>query len=240
MKSKSFGRVLRTALATAVLFGAQFASAADVAAGNTIKLTDGYPGTQGPFLGTVLTGAAAGNTFASFCLEINNSFNYGQTLLVGGVTDHTVSNIAAAGPSQNGDVLSSATAWLFTQFYNNALSGYSATSTNNNALQNSIWALENEISAGGLTGSAKTWYNAAIAATTGPNATWSGLGNVKVLNLFGQKQDRYGHYYGAFDQHAQDQIYMVSSVPEPGTYAMMLAGLGLMGTIARRRKNKTA
>jgi uncharacterized protein YcgI (DUF1989 family) len=57
------------------------------------------------------------------------------------------------------------------------------------------------------------------------------LGNVRVLNLF---QD------STYRTHAQDQIYMVSSVPEPGTYAMMLAGLGLMGTIARRRKNKNA
>ena len=30
----------------------------------------------------------------------------------------------------------------------------------------------------------------------------------------------------------------VSAVPEPETYAMMLAGLGLMGAIARRRKSK--
>ena len=32
----------------------------------------------------------------------------------------------------------------------------------------------------------------------------------------------------------------VSAVPEPETYAMMLAGLGLMGAIARRRKAKQA
>lgn len=32
----------------------------------------------------------------------------------------------------------------------------------------------------------------------------------------------------------------VSAVPEPETYAMMLAGLGLMGAIARRRKSKTS
>ncbi|NBW50906.1 MAG: PEP-CTERM sorting domain-containing protein [Betaproteobacteria bacterium] len=30
----------------------------------------------------------------------------------------------------------------------------------------------------------------------------------------------------------------VTAVPEPETYAMLLAGLGVMGMIARRRKNK--
>jgi hypothetical protein len=30
----------------------------------------------------------------------------------------------------------------------------------------------------------------------------------------------------------------VAAVPEPGTYAMMLAGLGLMGVVSRRRKQK--
>ena len=33
---------------------------------------------------------------------------------------------------------------------------------------------------------------------------------------------------------------IISSIPEPDTYAMMLAGLGLMGFIARRRKQSTA
>ncbi len=32
---------------------------------------------------------------------------------------------------------------------------------------------------------------------------------------------------------------MTAAVPEPETYAMLLAGLGLMGTMARRRKQKT-
>ena len=32
------------------------------------------------------------------------------------------------------------------------------------------------------------------------------------------------------------QVYAVAAVPEPETYAMLLAGLGLLGLVARRRK----
>lgn len=41
--------------------------------------------------------------------------------------------------------------------------------------------------------------------------------------------------FGGFDV----DTVTVSAVPEPETYAMMLAGLALMGTVARRRKQKS-
>jgi hypothetical protein len=45
-----------------------------------------------------------------------------------------------------------------------------------------------------------------------------------------------GFMYGFTDFDVAVDNISVSAVPEPGTYAMMLAGLGLVGAIARRRR----
>jgi hypothetical protein len=37
--------------------------------------------------------------------------------------------------------------------------------------------------------------------------------------------------------HAHDVMLQVTAVPEPEQYALFLAGLGLMGVMARRRRN---
>jgi hypothetical protein len=164
-------------------------------------------------------------------------------LYVQGVTDHTVNAPSVYGTTYSGtevghtttqDPLSAATAWLYTKFYDNTLIGYSNTESNNNALQNSIWGLEDELTSSNLTGAAKMWCEAAIEETTlgtDNKITWNGIGNVRILNLF---------LDSGYTKFAQDQLHMISAVPEPQTYAMLLAGLGLIGTIARRRKSKQA
>ena len=49
---------------------------------------------------------------------------------------------------------------------------------------------------------------------------------------------------GTFPNQPEDGIFLTTAiltpVPEPETYAMFMAGLGLMGFIARRRKNVQA
>lgn len=51
---------------------------------------------------------------------------------------------------------------------------------------------------------------------------------------------KFGMHVQALERGESEKLIAVSAVPEPQTYAMMLAGLGLMGAIARRRKSKNA
>lgn len=73
-----------------------------------------------------------------------------------------------------------------------------------------------------------------------PLATLSGgsgqiNGNVVVGNWNSNVQVNSNHYFTPTNVAG-----LVSAVPEPETYAMLFAGLGLLGFMARRRKNKTA
>ncbi len=247
MKKNFVGQVFSAALVATPVLASQTASA-EVVDGTIIKLTNGIgdnPG--GAFNGSVVAGPVAGtwnNSFQSFCLEYQEHINFDTPYLVKNVTNHTVNALGAydtytgteLGHTSTQDPISAKTAWLFTQFFNTGLSGSMWGSgdqaTKNTALQQAIWAFEGERSFGSpLNDLAITYKNNANNAILNG---WSGIGNVRVLNLFGKDAN------GNYTIHKQDQLYMVSAVPEPETYAMLLAGLGLMGAIVRRRKAKSA
>lgn len=226
--------ILAGALAGLALCGAQSALAAPLVTGDTVTVANGVYGTTngGEFAMTY-----AGGSFVSFCLERNEFLSYGPSYTVTlnsaaiaggyGVLDN--SGEGNNGTSGVSDPLSTATAWLFTNYLmgaSGALSGWTASDASANKAQEAIWWLENE-DQGANPSWNNSWVTEAIAAVGGGWVNPSGLAHVYVLNMKDSS--------GAF---SQDQLY-IAAIPEPETYAMLLAGLGLMGFVARRRTRKS-
>lgn len=214
------------ALATVALLGSQSAIAA-VSVGDRIKFADG-PGASpgGSFLitdynsaGTVVKGS-----FYSFCVEYNEYMSFGTFYQIAGIGTAAHNGGVGGQTSPNTDPLDVRTAWLYTQYVENpsALNGVGTWSTasaeaRGTAMQQAVWLLENEI-----TSTSNTLASALVGAANASG--WTNVGRVKILNVVTMAGGR-----------AQDQLY-ITPVPEPEIYAMMAAGLGLMGFVARRRK----
>lgn len=208
-----------------------------VVAGDIIRLYDG-PGTTGggefwvDVVGKGVSGPINGSNhdFITFCVERNEYFTPGEDLKVAAVSTAAVNGGVAGGSP---DPISPATAWLFTQFWYGTLPGYAHTPAKANSLQRAIWFLENEITASdsgyASDSQAQTWVAMAIAGSS-PSTGWSGIGDVRVLNLM--RKDSHGNY----TIKAQDQL-IVTPIPEPQAYAMLLAGLGMLGFVAHRRRS---
>ncbi len=247
-------RGMGAVLVGAAMCGPQAAAAAalNLTDGDKIKLEWGA-GTYGHASGggefkvsgvSVLNGP--GDTFLTFCMEFPEHISLGTAYYVD-VNDRAISGGAGSLGTYAGDVggtaaydpLSNATAWLYTQFVNHTLAGFNFVTPNDadaNSLQKAIWFLENEKPLSFLTGdtNAIAFKGAAIANAIG------GFANpkVRVLNLWDTRMGTLGNY--SFSGNHQDQLYMATHMPEPETYAMLLAGLGLLGFAARRRKSKSA
>ena len=66
--------------------------------------------------------------------------------------------------------------------------------------------------------------NATVADLTAPN----NLGNIFVADIWSAQTGNTG------------PVDVTGVIPEPETYAMLLAGLGLMGFVARRRNQRAS
>jgi hypothetical protein len=247
------------AVSLAVVAITGLGSSYTLAAPKSITLGNGHGTLAGEFKAKVVSGTStpyqgpsvlygANTSFITFCLEKNEYFDRydTQTLYVkgapntgamnggGGRAAMYVGDVAGSAVSDpvKFDPISSKTAYLYTQFSKGTLSNYDYGDValrvgDADALQNAFWYLENELGNTqftNLSGQTQLWINEATNAIA--NNQWSGIGNVRVLNLYKDEN---------FTQISQDQLYMV---PEPETYAMMLAGLGLIGFFANRRRRK--
>jgi opacity protein-like surface antigen len=82
-------------------------------------------------------------------------------------------------------------------------------------------------SLGGLTGN--------VLSTTGPSG-WQQFTGTVDLGAFGTHRLTFAAAGASDGAGGSLDNVSVTAVPEPETYALMLAGLGLMGAVARRRR----
>ena len=84
-----------------------------------------------------------------------------------------------------------------------------------------------------------------VLFTTGAGNVWNlwgnsptGPGNYELFSWTAATGGSVGNWARAIDKHGD--LTVASPVPEPQTYMMLLAGLGLMGFVARRRQGGVA
>jgi hypothetical protein len=220
-------------LSLAVAFAGMLAAPALKA--GVVNIADGLGnGPGGAFQITVTDGAGLGgsaSSFQSFCVERNEYISVpgnGYTASLG----PDAINGGVGGPQP--DPISLATAWLYSNFRNGTLStavpSYTVSAAGNDALQDAIWFLEEEIAS--TSGLASTLVAAAqLAEGAGWNNPANGQYGVYAMNLSNGPSST-----GAPDYLNQT---LLAIVPEPSTYLAGAGALGLLllGVGARSKKS---
>jgi hypothetical protein len=168
--------------------------------------------------------------FSTFCMEYKEEFNPGSTY------SYTLNSNAFGGDvaGGGGDPVSKGTAWLYSQFAQGILDGYSYTGTSarkssNTDLQLAFWYLEDEISflnpsynpaSNGFLTAVSSQFGSLAAAKADANGAYG----VQILNLTSSR--------GATNN--QSQLYY-HNVPDTGA-TLALLGLAFMGLIGLKRK----
>jgi hypothetical protein len=160
-----------------------------------------------------------GTKFPTFCVEHNENVGGGSNYYYAQVNTHAIK-----GGTTTSDELGPQAAYLYDGMMKGTLAaGYpasgSARKSRAGALQKAIWAWEGEASVP-TSGWAKTYYDEA-------NGAWTGIGGVRVLNLW----TSYNATTGALSGYAQDVLV----VPAPAAVMLGMMGLGLVGWIRRRK-----
>ena len=190
-------KLLLLAAILAVVFTPAVAQADNVLAGDIIQVQPGASrySTGGAFLLSDLT-APTSPVFETFCLETNEYLNFGIDLKVLSVTDRAIAGGVGGGSP---DYLDTRTAFIYQNYRYGNPYGWSGSD-----VQQAVWFIEQEIN------SAPAWVTDGTLAGYITQTQWTGLGNVRVLNIG----------YGS-DTTGQD---LLTVVPDGGATLMLLGG----------------
>lgn len=206
MKNSVLTAVLLSALAGSALAG-------DVQINDIVRFADGLGSTNGgEFNATNISNGSS--TFRTFCVQLAENLDFSNPFRVAGIGFNSVvlnGNINPTG------ALAPETAYLYTLFRAGTLPNYGSVASAND-LQNAIWHFQGQGNSGGAT---NQYGLLATAATSGMNPTWTGYGNVRILNMV----------YANGGGNAQDVLALI---PLPTGGMLALAGLG--GLAIRRRR----
>ena len=225
----SLRRAFLLSLTITLFVGAAIADAAPLMVGDDIHVVDG-PGTTGGGEFTIVVDAAT--SFVSFCLQRTEYINFSNAFNVDAISPYAVSDpVSNGGDALGRDYLSAQTAFLYTEFRQGTLTGYNYSGPNHatsaNSLQYAIWMFEQELA----TIPSNPFVMLANNAIS--LGTWSGIGNVRVMNL------------SLNGVEAQDQLMLVpgrdiTEVPEPASLILFGSGASLAAMVRRRRQRKSA
>jgi hypothetical protein len=166
-------------------------------------------------------GAVPANSFVAYCIDLAQTFSWNTGFYVTENTPVSLFGNFAAGALDR----------LYTQHFASA-----TTPTLSAAFQLAVWEIISET--GASTYSALGLGSGAFQATSG-NTTARSTADSWLQNLGAGGSGGYT-LTALVGPNNQDQM-MATPVPEPETYMMLLAGLGLMGFVAnRRRRNAVA
>jgi len=165
-----------------------------------------------------------GPTFEAFCLDVWQFLSFNQSYSLGIGSDYTYRSLV--GYTTNAGTLTQGAIDNLSRLYTEAHSSIIGNATNSAAFQLAVWEIAYEIP-NNYNLASGNFYSTGPGAVTSIATGWlTSLGNyAPIYSVSGYVSETY-------------QDVVVFSVPEPETYAMLLAGLGLMGFVAHRRKGR--
>lgn len=207
---------------------------------NNARVNSSLIGAGGVIYDDVLTGIPFGANIADVQWSLNSLDNAGRTRLVTtkdsadaalftAVTNNgqkqatTTLNAYYAANNSFSDPLVDDTFAITADTNGNAYAGTAGSASVNNSLFDTTNAL-------GGTSFLYFLAQSTLASSAGPSLT-------KQVAAFGGAYDGLNIVVSTYQQAGQWRLN-IAAVPEPETYAMFLAGLGIMGAVARRRKGQ--